>query len=281
MNDLQVTINTLPTGEIEWNYTEIKEGITAIAAQYEGAVYTEETLKQAKADRAELNKLATAIDNKRKEVKNILLAPYNRFDTEVKDVLELLRHPANAIDAQVKDYEQQQKEKKLQTIREMYEHGNFMGVPFETIYDPKWLNATVRIPAIEKELAKIEREIDADMAILEMQEEFRFEATQTYYKTRNLTAAIQTVQQLKAQAQAKAEFEARMQQQAQQAAERPEPEKAPEQKPEITYTDDGLPDIDALGDTRKTIVIRATVTDDEEAALLAFLREKHYDFLQV
>lgn len=276
MDELTLTITTMPTGEISWNYEEIKAGIAAIAAEYEGAVYTEETLKQAKADRAELNKLATAIDDKRKEVKNILLAPYNRFEAEVKDVLALLKKPAAEIDAQVKDYEQQQKEKKLQDIRALYDHGNFHGVPFETLFDQKWLNATTKMSAIEKELAAAEREIAADMAILEMQEEYRFEALQTYNQTRNLSTAMQTIQQLKEQARAKAEFEARRKQQEEQAKQ--EPEKEPEPAPAITYGDDGLPDIDAIGDTRKTIVLRVTLTDDEEAALLDFLQARKIEF---
>lgn len=276
MNEMQLIISTMPTGEISWNYEEIKAGIAAIAAEYEGAVYTEETLKQAKADRAELNKLATAIDDKRKEVKNILLAPYNRFEAEVKDVLALLKKPAAEIDAQVKDYEQQQKEKKLQDIRALYDHGNFHGVPFETLFDQKWLNATTKMSAIEKELAAAEREIAADMAILELQEEYRFEALQTYNQTRNLSTAMQTIQQLKEQARAKAEFEARRKQQEEQAKQ--EPEKEPEPAPAITYGDDGLPDIDAIGDTRKTIVLRVTLTDDEEAALLDFLQARKIEF---
>lgn len=276
MNEMQLIINTMPTGEISWNYEEIKAGIASIAAEYEGAVYTEETLKQAKADRAELNKLATAIDDKRKEVKNILLAPYNRFEAEVKDVLALLKKPAAEIDAQVKDYEQQQKDKKLQDIRALYDHGNFHGVPFETLFDQKWLNATTKMSAIEKELAAAEREIAADMAILELQEEYRFEALQTYNQTRNLSAAMQTIQQLKEQARAKAEFEARRKQQEEQAKQ--EPEKEPEPAPAITYGDDGLPDIDAIGDTRKTIVLRVTLTDDEEAALLDFLQARKIEF---
>ena len=287
MNELQLVIKSMPSGEISWNYEEIKAGIAAIAAEYEGAVYTEETLKQAKADRAELNKLATAIDNKRKEVKNILLAPYTRFETEVKDVLALLKNPANEIDKQVKEYEEQQREKKLQAIRDIYDHGNFMGVPFETLFDPKWLNATTKLAAVEKDLAAAEREIAADMAIIEMQEEFRFEALQTYNRTRSLTAAIQTVQQLKEQERAKAEFEARRKQQeemAKQEAQKevePAPEPEPEPAPAITYGDDGLPDIDSIGDTRKTIVLRVTLTDDEERELLSFLRERKYEFLEV
>lgn len=292
MNEMQLIINTMPTGEISWNYEEIKAGIAAIAAEYEGAVYTEETLKQAKADRAELNKLATAIDDKRKEVKNILLAPYNRFEAEVKDVLALLKKPAAEIDTQVKDYEEQQKRKKLQDIRTLYDHGNFHGVPLETLFDQKWLNATTKMSAIEKELATAERAIAADMAILEMQGEYRFEALQTYNQTRDLSEALQTIQRLKEQARAKAEFEARRQAvEAAKEGRRIEAEEmeaaynaaqngteAQEPAPAITYGEDGLPDIDAIGDTRKTIVLRVTLTDDEEAALLDFLQARKIEF---
>ena len=203
-----------------------------------------------------------------------------------------MKKPAAEIDAQVKDYEQQQKEKKLQDIRALYDHGNFHGVPFETLFDQKWLNATTKMSAIEKELAAAEREIAADMAIIEMQEEYRFEALQTYNQTRNLSTAMQTIQQLKEQARAKAEFEARRQAvEAAKEGRRIEAEEmeaaynaaqngteAQEPAPAITYGDDGLPDIDAIGDTRKTIVLRVTLTDDEEAELLDFLQARKIEF---
>ena len=64
---------------IEWNYEELKAELSQKLEQYKGLVYTEDQIKEAKADRAKLNALATAIDGKRKELKKQCLQPYEQF----------------------------------------------------------------------------------------------------------------------------------------------------------------------------------------------------------
>ena len=46
--------------KIEWNYEELKTEVAAAADEYAVSVYTDETIKQAKADRAKLNKFVDA-----------------------------------------------------------------------------------------------------------------------------------------------------------------------------------------------------------------------------
>lgn len=53
---------------VKWNYDELKQQLTEGLAAYKGRVYTDDTITQAKKDRAALNKLATAIDDKRKDM---------------------------------------------------------------------------------------------------------------------------------------------------------------------------------------------------------------------
>lgn len=64
---------------IEWNYEELKAELSQKLEDYKGLVYTEEQIKEAKADRAKLNALATAIDSKRKEIKKAVLAALRSF----------------------------------------------------------------------------------------------------------------------------------------------------------------------------------------------------------
>ena len=49
---------------IEWNYDELKAELVKKLEYYKGLVYTEDQIKEAKADRAKLNALTTAIDEK-------------------------------------------------------------------------------------------------------------------------------------------------------------------------------------------------------------------------
>ena len=97
---------------IEFNYEELKNWITEQVEQYKGLAYTDETIKNAKEDRAKLNKFKESIDNARKDVKKRYLEPYNQFEDKVKTLLALIEEPTKAIDQQVKAYEEQKKAEK-------------------------------------------------------------------------------------------------------------------------------------------------------------------------
>ena len=61
--------------KIDWNFEELKAEITSAAQEYETSVYTDETIKSAKADRAKLNKFVDALNAKRTEIRKQLLKP--------------------------------------------------------------------------------------------------------------------------------------------------------------------------------------------------------------
>jgi hypothetical protein len=76
--------------------------VRAKIAGYENVVYTEENIKAAKNDRAELNKLIKAIEERRKQVKNIINKPYAVFEAELNEITALINEPVALIDQQVK-----------------------------------------------------------------------------------------------------------------------------------------------------------------------------------
>ena len=101
---------------IKWNKEELEAAVRQKIASYENVVYTEDNLKQAKADRAELNKLTKAIEERRKMVKKIINEPYDIFESELKEILAQIQKPVKIIDKQVKAFEDQQKEEKKKSI---------------------------------------------------------------------------------------------------------------------------------------------------------------------
>ena len=91
---------------IQWNKEELEAAVRAKIAGYENVVYTEENIKAAKNDRAELNKLIKAIEERRKQVKNIINEPYAVFEAELKEITALINEPVALIDQQVKAFEE-------------------------------------------------------------------------------------------------------------------------------------------------------------------------------
>lgn len=239
-----------------WNRDEVKNAVAAKLTEYENVVYTPELIASAKADRAELNKIAKAIEDERKRVKAVYNAPYLVFEKEVKEIVGMIDKTVNAIDMQVKAFEAKAREEKLQTVREMFAEREMLGVPFDAVFNDKWVLASTSLAAVGREMDKIAEEINADMSVLDTLTEYKFEAVEMYKKTRSLADAMREVNECKARAERKAQFEG--------IATVREAERKPQ---EIIYKEDGLPDFDAIGDGRHTVVIKAYVTDSDEVKI--------------
>lgn len=151
-----------PLPPVEWNYEAVKQWVQDGLKAYEGRVYTDDTINEAKRDRANLNKLVKALDTKRKEIKAVYLEPYSLFEQQAKELTAMVEQQSKEIDAQVKAYDERRKQEKLEKIKaELYEPmiGSLAElVPYKKLHDPKWLNVTASMAAVSSELAaKIDR----------------------------------------------------------------------------------------------------------------------------
>lgn len=198
---MQIEIYTPTHGQplppVEWNYEAVKQWVSDGLAAYEGRVYTEDTVAEAKRDRANLNKLSKAIEDKRKELKSVYLTPYNSFEAQAKELVAMIKKQSDAIDAQVKAYDQKRRDEKLEKIKtELY--APMIGdlaelVSYQRLHDPKWLNVTVGMAAISEALsAKIES-IAAGLATLdklELPEDVAGDVKRVFLRSFDLAEAI-------------------------------------------------------------------------------------------
>lgn len=181
---------------VQWNYDELKQQLTEGLAAYRGRVYTDDMITQAKKDRAALNKFASAIDDKRKDMKARYLQPYQEFEIQAKELAQMVKDQAAEIDAQVKAYEQHRKDVKLASIKELYTAviGKLAPlVPYEKLHDPKWLNVTASMTTITDEMgAKIEKAAAGLKAIdeLGLDEDIAEQVKGVFLKDFDLAAAI-------------------------------------------------------------------------------------------
>lgn len=131
--------------KIEWNYEDIRAEVTAQAETYATAVYTDDLIKQAKADRAKLNKFVKALKDRRTDVRKKLLAPDEQFGRQVDEIVGIVQKAITNIDMQVKNYETKQRNDKIDKLRAEFDSmiGDLKDtVMFERIYVPEWSNAT-------------------------------------------------------------------------------------------------------------------------------------------
>ena len=130
---------------IEFNFTELRNELLERAKVYETVVYDEEHIKDAKADRASLNKLKKALNDERIRRKREYLKPFEDFEAKVNEIISIIDKPCALIDRQVKEYEERIRADKELSICRMWneeiEHPDWMRLDF--IWSDRWLNASV------------------------------------------------------------------------------------------------------------------------------------------
>lgn len=154
---MQIEIYNPANGEriqpISWNFEELKTQIKAGLEHYANIVYTENDIPVAKKDRADLNRLSKAIDDKRKEMKKLYLQPYEEFEAQAKELTAMIDAQSAEIDKQVKEFEQREKDAKQAAIHKIYDEeigGLRELIPYAKIHDAKWLNKGTTLKAIRE-----------------------------------------------------------------------------------------------------------------------------------
>lgn len=210
---------------IKWNKDELEAAVRQKIASYENVVYTEDNIKQAKVDRAELNKLTKAIEDRRKMVKKIINEPYDKFEAELKEVLALIQEPVEIIDKQVKAFEDQQKEEKKAKIRAAYDEviGDLKSVlPFEKVFDGRYLNQTYKLATAQTDIKSKVEKVRTDLETIDsLDSKYKLNAKDVYIKTLDLSKALaenkrlsDLEEKLEAEKRRKAEEEAERKRQA-------------------------------------------------------------------
>ncbi len=210
---------------IKWNKEELEAAVRQKIANYENVVYTEDNMKQAKADRAELNGLIKDIEDRRKIVKKIINEPYILFEAELKDILALIQEPVGLIDKQVKAFEDQQKEEKKAKIRAAYDEviGDLASVlPFDKVFDNRYLNQTYKLATAQADIKSKVEKVRTDLETIDsLESKYKLNAKDVYIKTLDLSKALaekkrlsDLEEKLEAEKRRKAEEEAERKRQA-------------------------------------------------------------------
>ena len=154
---------------VDFNYEQLKKELEVKLKNYQNMVVTEDSTKEAKADRATLNKLKKAMDDKRIEIKKEWNVPYIEFENKVKVLTGMIEEPIQAIDKQVKVYEQKVKDEKQEEIK-IFFNENISDlkslVEYSKIHSEKWLNASVKITAVKKEITETIEAIKTDIDVI-------------------------------------------------------------------------------------------------------------------
>lgn len=190
---MELKINQLvPPESIQFNYIELKRYLTDGVEKYKNIVYTDDDIGAAKQDRADLNRLKKALNDRRIQIEREYMKPLTEFKDKINELIKLIDEPAKLIDERVKEYEQAKKDEKAQQIREHFEgiEDRPEWLEIGQIWDSKWLNASKSMKSIKEEIQAAMDGIRNDLATLAEIADFGFEATEVYKTTLDINKAL-------------------------------------------------------------------------------------------
>ena len=135
------------------NLEALKAELTPKLEQYNSLVVTEDSIKAAKADKANLNKLRTAIEDQRKAAKKQYLEPYTILEAQCKEVVALIDAPIGAIDKQLKAFDEKEKAEKYNELEAFFstvQRETF--IELQDVLNPKWANKTEKVDSLKAEI---------------------------------------------------------------------------------------------------------------------------------
>ena len=190
--EIQARVKSL--GEIESNIKEVQNYVKSLNEYYKKVIFTDDTMKTAKEEKAKVNKFKTQISDYRKNI----LAEYNKpikiFEDTAKETEKLLADTYNTINQQVSTYEDKLKKEKEQEIKDYFEeYKQSLNIDFITFEDTKVkVGISDSKASLKKQAKDFVDKVNTDLATIMLQEN-KEEILVEYKQTLNLNMAIQTV----------------------------------------------------------------------------------------
>lgn len=133
------------------NESLLNDLVTNVESKYTDLIYNDDNEKEAKKDRAELNKVVKQIDDERKKVKKEYNEPLKIFEEKMKGYSNRINQVIAPIDAGIKELEVTQRAERLEQVKQYISEvaPAYEVESSEVIIDDKWLN---------KSTSKIQRE---------------------------------------------------------------------------------------------------------------------------
>lgn len=192
--ELTVRVEHPELPAIRWNEAEVQQNLTEMLAAYTGRVYTPDTIKDAKADRAAVNKLDKQLSDAARSAKAFYMKPLEEFLQSTKQMQTRCKAVSGAIDQQVKAVEEAERQDKADALLAVY--ADCIGelremIPFDRLLVPQWLNKTYDLAKASRELRKsVETRREELRLIRENCGEDAEACTTEYLRELNLNAAL-------------------------------------------------------------------------------------------
>lgn len=178
-------------------YKKLKKEAADVAEFVKNIKVDEENIKESKKLLAAINKSISKLEDKRKAVKSEIIKPYTDFETQVKEIVTIVKNADEIVRTQVKDLEEEERQKKAEDLREIWnlriEQYDFAKViSFDNWLIPKHLNKTASFTKVEDEMVEFLEKCERDIEILSTMEDSE-DLILEYKKYNDVSIAIRNV----------------------------------------------------------------------------------------
>jgi hypothetical protein len=218
------------------NYEPLKAWALETAQKYKSVVVTDESIRSAKQDIADLRNLATKISDYRIALKKEHEKKIEKTIQQCIELTQILTDAASSMDVQVKELEDGVKRQKKQEIEEYFNSvagDTAIVLSFEKVFDQKWLNKTAKMDDIKSSIDMTLNAVKKNLGILHgMQSQYETEMIEAYLDSLDMGVALETKNRLEEKAAQIARMKAEQEQkkqEVQQSVVQPKP--VPVQQP--------------------------------------------------
>lgn len=153
-------------GSIQWDPNGLQQYVEGMIQKYDGLIFTDEEIPEAKKRMADLNRLKKNIEDKRKEIKKEIAEPYMQFEAQIKPIVQRIDEVRGKIDIQVKDYERIRDEKKQKEIQDWWAANGTKDVSLQLVWDPRYLNVTFTMDQVIQDLKAKKEKNTENLALI-------------------------------------------------------------------------------------------------------------------
>ena len=165
----QIEAKISQLGTIESNMTDVKSFVEQLKGYYQDVKFDENSLKEAKEEKAKINKFKSEVADYRKDIIKQWKEPVDNFEKSAKEVESLLTETYDIINNQVSAYDNQKKQEKENNLRdyfkELQESTRIDFVTFENANLNITLTATEK--ALKEQLRVFFDKIKTDLEIID------------------------------------------------------------------------------------------------------------------
>lgn len=190
----EIVADITGTQKIEDNIKKVQEYAIELSEYYKGITFTEEQIKQAKDEKANINKFKDKVSTFRKEITKQWNEPLKTFTETAKTTETMLEDTYDLINNQIKVYEDKQKQEKEEEVRRYFDElCEKEGITFVK-YEQSGINVTLSasMKSLKAQAKDFLDKIAQDIQLIETQEN-KHEIMVEYEVSLNVSEAIMKV----------------------------------------------------------------------------------------